>query len=273
MRIAVAFLATLVLGVFPVAASAATGSWAEHYRDTVGDVSGAPDILNVSVGFSDDDIVSFAVYADLSAASSGVSVFLNTDGSASTGAAKLIGADYAFIATDGGKSVGLVRWRNGGWQDVASKTARSNAYSGTVLFVIDRKELGNPTALDVVAVSVLGSSGDRAPNVGSIHYNLAPLKLSTKAFSAKSGQLRETVSFVPMRSDSGGPLTGVLPYCNVHVGSKVVFAKTVASAKNGRPATCMWTFPTTLRGKKATASMRVVYAGRTASRTASFTIH
>jgi hypothetical protein len=273
MKLVASLAAALVLFAFPFAASAATESWSEYYRDTVGDVSGAPDILDVSVGFSDDDVVSFTVYADLTTANSGVSVFLNTDGSAATGAVKQLGADYAFLATDGGKSTGLVRWQNGGWEDVDARTGRSSTYTGHVLFVIDRKELGSPKALDVVAVSLAGSTGDRVPNTGAIHYNLGPLKLSTRAFASKGGPLAERLSFVPIRSDSGGPLTGVLPYCSVHVGSKIVFAKTVAGAKAGAPASCTWKFAKGLRGRKATASMRVVYAGRTASRAASFIIH
>jgi hypothetical protein len=273
MRLGAALVAALVVAACPLAASAAPRQWSASFRDLVGDAAGAPDILGMSVGSSDGGRVSLAVHADLAAAGSVVSIFLNTDGSRATGARKVAGADYAFVATDGGGTVGLLRWRNGDWEAARAGSGRSKAYSGTLAIWVSRRDLGDPSSLDVVALSVLGPSADRMPDTGAVHYDLRPLHLSTRAFAATTRSHGEVLSFVPLRSDSGTVLTGVRPSCTLRVGSSVVAAKTIAPARIDAPARCTWRLPDALRGRKATASMRVAYAGRTASRTASFTIH
>jgi hypothetical protein len=266
---AVAFLVVCV----PSAMSAPPEQWDEYIVDAQGDSAGAPDIETVTTGMDDDGMAHFSVYTRIPSTDtkSTVTVYLDTDGSATTGDPAYAGAEYSFVLFEGGRSFDFERWSGGRW---VTATARGSwSYRSPYLFVtVTRAALGNAAAVNVIAESASGKATDRVPDTGTVRYNLTPLKLTVSSFRATRSPRHERLELSATRSDTGGPFALASPYCHGRVGGKVVFATTFGDPKKDQPAFCAWTFAKALVGKKARLTITFVYAGRKASRSVSITI-
>jgi hypothetical protein len=255
-------------------ALAGSGEWTAPFGDRAGDGNGAPDITSLSVGSSDSGNVSFGLYVHIpsSDTSTVLTVFVDADSNRATGD-PATGAEYAFRAEHGGRDVSFMQW-TGSWVRLESPTATGAYLAGSTLGLgAARSDLGDATAIDVVAESRKGSAVDRIPDTGSIHYNLRPLVLKVVKFAASRGPLSERVQLKIRRSDNGAALEGILPDCTARVAGGVLSSRSFSSAKSGKPAFCEWHFPSALRGRRATATIRIPFGGRTVARTVRFTVH
>lgn len=281
LAIAVAALA----GVVSAGAHLSEGAhWEHFYADPTGDSGTAPDITGFELGSSDEGRVFFHVTLknNLEGGTGALIIFVDSDQSDTTGDPRLIGVDYVFEAYADGHAYDFQRWNATAraWEEAPRTSASVTTTGDGVLFQINRRELGNPTKIDVEAETLAafdqGGTGQRdwAPD-GRLTYDVTRLQLTAPVHKLLQVGRHETLVMAVVRSDTGDYLTGVdgKISCVANVGGRSFDAAAQFLKVKSVPfASCNFIFPPSFKGKKATAQITVTYARRTASSTARFVV-
>ena len=147
----------------------ATGS--TTFTDSIGELSGGPDITAVTVSNDDHGTLTFAIAIPDRASLSrdmGVAVFLDTDLDASTGNPSIDGADY-FIDYEG-RTADLGKWNGSGWNWNTAQSSLVSSYASGATLKLNVADLGGDSAFNFFVGVLEMQNGlpamDFAPDAG-----------------------------------------------------------------------------------------------------------
>src|SRR5436190_2366511 len=166
-------VAIAALALFAGPAASSQGS--PQYPDAAGDNSSAPDIAGVTV-FSDKtsgQVVFRIVGTNLSTSPNFVTgLNIDSDANPATGDVLSDGADYAFEVDN--TSYGFWHWSGSDWVDTPYSTVTVSGGGGTVLFSVNKSEIGNASDFNfsIYTIDVANEQFDSAPNIGMFNYSI-----------------------------------------------------------------------------------------------------
>lgn len=148
------------------------------FSDPTGDSGTAPDIKSVLVANNANGQISFRInlVGLVVPSDTRVVVAIDSDRNPSTGHD---GSDYALIADWSDAGFVLARWSGSQFVETPESTFSAGRDGDSVVFSVNRSELGNTSAFDFWVRSVQGSMfapahEDTAPDTGAFTYELGP---------------------------------------------------------------------------------------------------
>ena len=269
-----ALVAVLVL--IPASSAATFGRAAEFFEDPKGDSGATPDIADVQVG---NDLVtgSLVFWVDIAnrttfGATDLVSIFVDSDLNAATGAADWGGAEYAVDVF--AETPTLWQWNGTTWAQIAAPALKASFSEGdkSLRIEVHPNVLGNTRAFNFYAFSATGDqSGDYAPDARLWTYSLVTgtLKLTIEEFLASPKVPRAGKTFAAAvligREDTNEILEQGAVTCVLKLAGKSL--RPTSSAFSEGVGGCRWKLPKTAKGKQLRLTIAVKYGGATASRT------
>jgi hypothetical protein len=265
-----------VLVLIPTSAAAPLARAAEFFTDPTGDSGGTPDIADVQVG---NDLVagSLVFWVDTPnrttfGATDLVSIFVDSDLNAATGALDWGGAEYSIDVY--AETPTLWQWNGTSWVQIPAPALRASYSEGdkSLRVEVHPNVLGNTRAFNFYAFSATGTqSGDYAPDVRLWTYSLVTgtLKLTIEEFLATPKVPRAGKAFAAAvlvgRDDTNEILEQGAVTCVLKLAGKALgpTARAFSEGVGG----CRWKLPKTARGKQLKLTIAVKFGGATASRT------
>lgn len=246
------------------------------YPDATGDGKGSPDLTGISVVSDAFGQIVFTVStaADPLAGDGWTAVVMDTDANPATGALGSLGAEYLIALADGGYDFG--RWTGSDWDwNTPYTTVRVRSNATSVMFSLNRSELGGTTSINFWARSGRGDPGlgqmDEAPDEGSFNYTLAAGGPDIREVAVKttpdSGP-RAGRPFVVQATSLALPVVpgdGLSPQPESYSCTAKLGAKSLRGTGVGK---CTFAIPKRAKGKKLTVSLTASYQG--ASKTVQF---
>jgi hypothetical protein len=266
----------------------------QQFVDPSGDSGSGPDFTTVIVSSDSSGNVKFQITLanrPTLAAQDLIVIPLDTDLNGATGSG---GADYLLGANQAGW--GLFKWDGSTFAAAPASTFSATFGAGVLTFSGNRSDLGNTNGFNFLLQSSGDNGttlGDSAPDTGIWTFQLngggtgstttsttttsttttsapppPPLSLGVAKLmvgTPKAGG-KWTVAMIVFRKDTGDLLTSGKVLCSAKAGgSSLQFLGKVGPA-SGLVA-CQWKVPKTAKGKRASGSMKVVFQGKSASRT------
>jgi hypothetical protein len=245
------------------------------FTDPTGDSGNAPDITRVVVANSANGQISFRIdVTELVVPSdTRVLVAIDSDRNPATGHE---GSDYALIADLSDAGFVLVRWSGSEFVETPEATFSAGRDGNSVVFSVNRSELGNTNAFDFWARSLQGpmfaaAHEDTAPDTGTFSYELGPgivpqltAKLSHTA-RAKAG--KPFVAVLTVTRSDGVPLDLTLDdlKCSATAGSRRL--RIGAADALGSQAGCLWNLSRKSKGQILRTSVTVRLDGASVTKT------
>ena len=247
----------LVLAVLALAASPGVAKAEPSFTDGLGDGRGAPDIMSAAVSNDAKGEFTIMVLAFVVAPPDDVrvTVILDTDRNTATGSD---GFDYAFQYDASNNTHAVGRWDGTTFAFVDAPTAAVNWTALSVMFTINRSDLGGTNGFDFWIRSHRGASDsgqfDDAPNDGTWGYTYAaPPEIAKLTYPStltpRAGKLFDARQVQLQLSDG----TSVAPQrltCRLTAGGVVV-----KQLRGG----CRWQIPKRLKGKTVVMTLVAGY--------------
>ena len=268
----------VLLAVMSVVALTGAGSAGAvgKYPDAAGDGKGSPDLTGVSVASDAFGQILFTIStaADPLAGEGWTVLVMDTDADPTTGALDFGGAEYLIALAEGGYDFG--RWTGSDWDwSTPYTTVRVRASANSVMFSLNRSELGGTTSINFYARSGRGDAAlgqmDDAPDDGSFNYTLAAGGPDIREVGVKttpdSGP-RAGRPFVVQVTSLALPVvpgSGLAPQPDSYACTAKLGARTLRGTGIGK---CTFAIPKQAKGKKLSVSLTASYQG--ASKTVPF---
>jgi hypothetical protein len=285
----VAAVAVVLAGAASSQRAGASGS--STYTDPTGDTKSGPDVTTVAVsddGSKIDFTATIGNRPSLTDADA-VQAFFDTDKNVATG-----GGSYDYeVAWVSGQEL-LMHWDGAAFSVVKAASFTGSYQDGKASFGIAASDFGGSTSFAFI-VTTTGDTGtslaDRAPDTGRWVYpsgSPAPSgsppalppgappatpKLKTvkpKLVAAVSGR-PFTVTMVVTDAATKKGVRGELS-CQAKLSGKALVATRRSIAASGKTS-CTWRLPASAKKKKLTGSLVFTFAGATATRSFSVTVH
>lgn len=274
-------------------ASSATAANRQTYPDSIGENPSAPDITSVDASNDDTGLTTWKINISNRPTLTQdmlVELYLNTDGSTSTGDQTVFGADYVIDLASG--QVELYKWNGSDYKSAPSQSTLTYAYDATGATIkVNASDLGATKAVTFIADAVSGITiaSDGSANFTNAHADVAPdpghgtfayqvlavLKLSVASFVTTPKVLHAggkfSASLAANENDTGGPVSGGSVACVATLAGKRLTAAAHAIA-NG-VAACTWKMPPTAKGKTLKGTVTLTLRGATAARSFSAVVH
>ena len=239
------------------------------YPDAAGDGKGSADLTGVSV-VSDafgQIVFTLSTAADPLAGEGWTVLVMDTDANPATGAPNFLGAEYLIDLAEGGYGFG--RWTGSDWDwSTPYTTVRVRANANSVMFSLNRSELGGTTSINFYARSGRGDPAlgqmDDAPDDGSFNYTLAAGGPDIREVGVKTtpdAGPRAGRQFVVQATSLALPVVpgnGLSPQpesyaCKAKLGARVLRGQGVGG--------CTFAIPKKAKGKKLSVSLTASYQG------------
>jgi hypothetical protein len=248
---------------------------AGSYMDATGDGSGAPDITRVSLASDGTGQLVFTIRVDALPSAGNVEVLLlmNTDANLDTGATGTLGADYALVDDRSDHTWGFARWNGSAWDwDTPSTTVQVSTGSNSVIFAVNRSELGNTSGFNFWVRTITGDMSakqyDTAPDDGSWNYSLGtagPTILGLLVHGTptlpKAGQ-PFTLAPTGLKLPPDGAAISLMPQPESYSCVATLAGKRLVGRGVGG---CSWQLPKKTRGKNLHVVVTAVFQGATTS--------
>jgi hypothetical protein len=260
-------------------AVAATATAAGIYTDPSGDSNGAADIQNVMVSSDPSGQILIAVNVDNVGTSGFMFVAIDSDMNTATGSPDAGGADYAFMLDTAASTYYFYRWNGSDWDDsVPPSTATVRRTSTTVLFSINRSELGNTNEFNFwVRTATADTSAqlfDTAPDALVWNFSLAAQGPEL------DGVLYQPIPFVPKHAQQfqvkpmgvklpPSVMGAIVPQPDSYSCRATLAGKSLTGTGVGG---CTWRLPKKSKGKSFVVSLTVTYEGATTTIRQAYTV-
>lgn len=274
--VAIAVVSAAITAAVAVAHSSSTSA---QFSDKTSDNGTAPDIGSVTATADGTGNLTFRV--NLVAAFPGqsiVSVYIDSDGNASTGEPHSDGADYVLDSYQSDNGFDYSHWNGSTWDDsIPYSSVHVSNDPGGVTFTVNRSDM--PGAADnihfwvesVENENATGSSQfDDAPDTGTWSYSFLPLKLTMTNFLARASKGTLVAVGSALRSDDGQTVgsDGAVA-CKASAGGKALKLRThgLITVSGATVWACGWTVSASVKGKLAHGQMTVTDQGVSVVRT------
>jgi hypothetical protein len=265
--LAAAVVAAAALYVPSALPQAGTGS---TYTDPAGDAAAAADITGVSI---QSDQASGQILFRISGTNlatnpnQDVELLIDSDANPVTGDVGSFGADYWFGVDDTG--YGFQHFDGSNWNDTANSTVHITGGGSTLLFSVNKSELGNTSDINVRALTwdEVAKNGDDAPDLGTYNYSIdaggplitGVLVVTKPQFGPKAGK---TFVLTPagLKLPPDGGVVSVLPHPDSYSCNASLKGVHLAGAGIGG---CSFRLGKKARGKSLAIVLTVNYEGAT----------